>query len=149
METEIKSKILHDLNQLLEDGLSPHSISYQFEKIALVLSKENLHIEKTDCKDYYNDEELALILIMKNEALANAQFEQASKFLTIEKELLLEKGHNEYTTLKTEPYFFEYRQNGFLFHCNKRLENQRLIANLIEGYSLGHQQVASGKMLSY
>lgn len=136
MVTEMISKILNDLTQLLPDDLSLHSISYQFEKIADLLSKENLRIKKIDCKEYYEDGDLSLILLMKNEALANAQFEQASKFRFIEKELLVEKGNNEFTELKIEPFFFEYSNNCVIFHFNKRKENQRLIANLIEGYNL-------------
>ncbi|MEO7769365.1 MAG: hypothetical protein ABIS01_18170 [Ferruginibacter sp.] len=149
MAPEIISGILYDLTQLLGKDLSPHSVSYRFEKIASLLGRENLRIEKIDCREYYKDEELALILLMKNEALANGQFELASKFLYIEKELLSEKGDTEYTKLKTEPYFFEYRQNCFIFHCNKTHENQRLIANLIEGYKLGLRQTSRNKMLSY
>ncbi|MEO5891963.1 MAG: hypothetical protein ABIQ31_17075 [Ferruginibacter sp.] len=133
------SGILSDLTKLLADDLSPHLISYQFEKMAVRLSKEKLYIERTDCKEYYEDDDLSLILLMKNEALANAQFELASKFLFLEKELLEEKGNNEYTRLKTEPFFFEYRGNTLIFHFNKKKENQRLIANLIEGYNLIHK----------
>ncbi|MEO6548490.1 MAG: hypothetical protein ABIN94_10845 [Ferruginibacter sp.] len=149
METEIKSRILNELTQLLEDDLSPQIISYRFQKIAMLLDKENLRISKTDCKEYYIDEELAVILTMKNEALVNGHFEQASKFFIIEKELLMEKGEKENTKLKTEPSFFELQHDSFIFHCNKNLGNQRLIANLIEGFSLINQRTAIGKMLSY
>jgi hypothetical protein len=135
MLTEIISRILNDLTKLLADDLSPHSISYQFEKVAAFLSNENLHIEMIDCKEYYEDGDLSFILLMKNEALANAQFELASKFRFLEKELQEEKGDNEYTKLKTEPFFFEYRGNRIIFHFSKRKENQRLIANLIERYN--------------
>ncbi|MEP7110479.1 MAG: hypothetical protein ABI760_20970 [Ferruginibacter sp.] len=146
MESEIISKVLIDLTRLLAEDQFPHSISYQFEKIAVVIDKENLHIEKIDCKEYYEDGELSLILLMKNEALANAQFEQASKFLFIEKELLAEKGDTGYTQLKTEPFFFENRGNRVIFHFNRRKENQRLIANLIEGYNLVHKNPNTHKM---
>ncbi|MEJ7586945.1 MAG: hypothetical protein WKI04_05230 [Ferruginibacter sp.] len=136
MVTEKISNILIDLTNLLNDGIHPHAVSFAFEKIAISLNKENLRIETTDCKEYYEDAELALILLMKNEALSNGQFDQASKFLLIEKELRDEKGNNQYTQLKTEPFLFEFRNNRIIFHCNKRKENQRLIANLIEGHNL-------------
>ena len=147
--TEMISIILKELTNLLADDLSPHSISHQFEKMAALLTRENLHIEKTDCKEYYEDGDLSLILLMKNEALANAQFELASKFRFIENELLEEKGDNEFTQLKTEPFFFEYRSNRIIFHFNKRKENQRLIANLIEGHNLVLQKTGFYKMLTY
>lgn len=147
MVTEIISGILHDLTSLLADDLCPHSISHQFGRIATLLNKENLTIEKTDCKEYYDDGDLALILLMKNQALANAQFEQASKFHFIELELLVEKGDNEFTRLKTEKFFFEYKANRVVFHFNKRKENQRLIANLIEGYNLVHKKYNPHAML--
>jgi len=147
--TEMISIILKELTNLLTDDLSPHSISHQFEKMAALLTRENLHIEKTDCKEYYEDGDLSLILLMKNEALANAQFELASKFRFIENELLEEKGDNEFTQLKTEPFFFEYRSNRIIFHFNKRKENQRLIANLIEGHNLIRQKTGFYKVLSY
>ena len=79
--TEVISKILNELNNLLVDGLSPRSISCQFDKMATLLNRENLHIEKIDCREYYEDGDLSLILLMKNEALANAQFELAFKSL--------------------------------------------------------------------
>lgn len=149
MVPEIISRILNDLTKLLADDISPHSISYQFTKISALLSKENLPIEKIDCKEYYDDGDLSLVLLMKNEALLNSQFELASKFRFIENELLAVKGNNLYTQLKTEPYFFEYRGNCIIFHFNKRKENQRLIANLIEGYNLVHQKFCYQNMLSY
>lgn len=147
METEIVSRILNQLNELLAVGLSPHAISYQFEKTAVLLRKEKLLIKTTDCKDYYNDKDLALILSMKNEALANGQFEQALKFHFIELKLLAEKGQNEKTELKIEPFYFEFVENCFIFHFNKRKENQRLIANLIERYNLIQQKPCSDQML--
>jgi hypothetical protein len=148
MLTEIISRLLNDLTKLLADDLSPKSIICQFEKMAELLKKENLHIEKVDCKEYYEDGDLSLILLMKNEALANAQFELASKFRFLEKELLEEKGANEFTQLKTEPFFFEYRGSRVIFHCNKIKENQRLIANLIEGYNLVQKDSKSLATLS-
>ncbi len=149
MVTENLSNILNDLNHLLSDNIGPHSISYQFEKITTVLNQEDLSIEKMNCKEYYEDGDLSLILSMKNEALANGQFEQASKFCIIEKELLIEKGDTEFTQLKTEASLFEYRGSIIIFHYNKRKENQRLIANLIEGYNMAHHKSATGKMLYY
>lgn len=148
MVPDIISKILNDLTQLLADDLSPHSISYQFEKIAAVLSKEKIRIERIDCKEYYQDGDLSLILLMKNQALANAQFEQASKFRFIEMELLIEKGDNEFTQLKTEPFYFEYRGTCIIFHFNKRKVNQRLIANLIEGFNLHPANATTNKILT-
>jgi hypothetical protein len=149
MAPEKITKILNDLTKLLADDPSPHSISYQFDRMAALLSKENLRIEKIDCKEYYEDGDLSLILLMKNEALANAQFELASKFHFLETELLEEKGDNEFTQLKTEPFFFEYRSSRIIFHFNKREENQRLIANLIERHNLIHQKTRFYKMVSY
>ncbi len=149
MVPEILSHILNDLNHLLADDIGPHSISYQFGKIAMVLNQENLHIEKMNCKEYYEDGDLSLILSMKNEALENSLFEQASKFCFIEKELLAEKGDNKFTQLKTEPGFFEYKGSVIIFHYNKGKENQRLIANLIEGYNMAHHKPATTKMLYY
>lgn len=146
MAPEIISTILVDLTRLLDDNLTPHSISYQFENTAALLFRENLYIEKTDCKEYYEDGDLSLILSMKNEALENAQFELASKFHLLEKELLQEKGKTQFTELKTEPYHFEYKANRVIFHYNKKKENQRLIANLIEGYNLVHERINPGKM---
>jgi len=148
MVSEVISAILNDLTNLLSDDLTPHSISFRFEKMATVLHKENVPIEKVHCKEYYEDGDLSLILSMKNEALANAQFELASKFRLLEKELLEEKGNSEFTRLKTEPFFFEYRSNRVIFHFNKRKENQRLIANLIEGYNLVHKTTAAHEMIS-
>ena len=58
------------------------------------------------------------------------------------KELLEEKGNTEFTRLKIEPFFFEYRANRVMFHYNKKNENQRLIANLIEGYNLVHKNTS-------
>ena len=139
MVSEIISTLLNDLTKLLAEDLSPHAISLQFSKLSILLSRENLPIEKIDCKEYYEDGDLAIILLMKNEALENGQFELASKFLFLEKELLEEKGNTEFTRLKTEPFFFEFRTNRVLFHYNKKNENQRLIANLIEGYNLVHK----------
>lgn len=139
MSTEITSRILNDLTNLLIEDLSPRSISYQFEKIAALLSKGNLQIEKTDCKEYYEDSDLSLIHLMKNEAIANAHFEQATKFRMIENELLAEKGDNEFTRLKKEPFSFELKSNNVIFHFNREKENQRLVANLIEGYNLIHK----------
>jgi len=140
------TKILVDLTHLLEDDLSPHSISYRFGRTAALLFEENLYIEKVDCKEFYEDGDLALILSMKNEALANGQFELASKFQFLEQELLEEKGQNQFTELKTEPHFFEYRGDRVIFHFNKRKVNQRLIANLIEGYNLVHQKINPPKL---
>lgn len=147
MVTEIISAILNDLNTLLSDELSPHSITYRFKKAAMLLDKENVLIEKVDCKQYYEDRDLSLILLMKNEALANAQFELASKFCLLEKELLEQKGYTEFTQLKTEPFCFEYRSNRVIFHFNKHKENQRLIANLIEGYNIVHKKVNGHQMV--
>ena len=141
------SNILNELSELLADQQNPRSITYHFDKIAVQLKNENLLIETILCKEYYQDPELALILLMKNEALANAQFEQASKFRIMEKELLTEKGDSEMTRLKIEPHFFELRSNHVIFHCNKNLENQRLIANLIEGYNMAHGNAVTKKMM--
>ena len=148
MKTETISQLLNSLTQLLADDLSPHSISYQFEKIVLFLRKENIRVENIDCKEYYEDGDLSLILLMKNEALANAQFEQASKFRFIESELLAEKGDNEFTQLKTGPSFFEKGNNCIFFHFNKRKQNERLIANLIEGYNFVHEKFNYDKLHS-
>lgn len=149
METKTISQLLNNLKQLLVDDLSPHAISYQFENIAAVLMKENIGIENIDCKEYYDDDDLSLILLMKNEALANAQFEHASKFRFIEKELLAEKGDTVSTQLKTESSFFENNDSCIFFHFNKIKQNERLIANLIEGYNLVHQKINYTKMHSY
>src|SRR4051812_14144432 len=115
MLPETINRILSDLNTLLEDDLSPHTISYKFKNTVACLNQENLHIEKVECKEYYEDGDLTLVLMMKNEALVNGQFELASKFRLLEKELLEEKGCNELTQLKTEPFFFEYTNNGVIF----------------------------------
>lgn len=147
METEIVSRILNQLNELLTTGMSPHAISLQFEKTAFLLRKEKQLIRTLDCREYYNDKDLALILSMKNEALANGQFEQALKFHFIESELRAEKGESEKTELKTEPFYFEFVENCFIFHFNKRKENQRLIANLIERYNLIQQKPCADQML--
>ena len=136
METINISGLINDLNQLLVEGMSPHTITYRFENIADTLGKENLRIQHLDCKEYYDDGELSVILLMKNEALANAQFEQATKFKNLEQELLAEKGNTGLTHLKIEPTFFEQNNNCILFHFNKTKQNERLIANLIEGYNL-------------
>ena len=136
METIIISQLIQNLTQLLADGISPHTITYQFQHIADTLGKENLRIRHLDCKEYYDDEELSLILLMKNEALANAQFEQATKFKIIEQELLAGKAGASSTYLKIEASFFEQNNNCILFHFNKKRQNERLLANLIEGYNL-------------
>lgn len=138
MEKANISGLINDLNQLLIEGISPHTITYQFENIADILGKENLRIQHLYCKEYYDDEELSVILLMKNEALANAQFEQATKFKNLEQELLAYKGCTRLTLLKIEPSFFEQSNNCILFHFNKIKQNERLIANLIEGYNLLH-----------
>lgn len=148
MVTDMIPAIIKDLSNLLSDDLSPHFITHRFEKMIALLNKENVLIEKTDCKEYYEDGDLSLILLMKNDALANAQFELASKFCYLEKELRLEKGNNEFTQLKTEPFFFEYRSNRVIFHFNKNKENQRLIANLIEGYNIVRQRTNGHEMIS-
>lgn len=147
MVSEAVSKILNELTVLLDDVQSPHSISFQFERIAVLLDQAKLPVEKIDCKEYYDDEELSLILTMKNEALANGQFELASKFRFIEAELLLKKGNNKFTQLKIEQGFFEYRNSCVIFHFNTQKENERLIANLIEGYNIIHKNADSHKML--
>ena len=147
MVPESTSNILNNLTQLLLEDLSPHSISFRFNRIALLLNDAKLPIENKECKEYYDDHDLSLILGIKNEALANGQFEQASKFHLIELELLVEKGQNKFTELKIEPHFFEYKNNCLIFHFNRRKENQRLIANLIEGYNLGHKKSNSHKLL--
>ncbi|MEP7141220.1 MAG: hypothetical protein ABI707_00055 [Ferruginibacter sp.] len=116
--------------------------------MAALFRQENLRIEKIDCKEYYEDGDLSLVLLMKNQALANAQFEMASKFGLLEKELLEEKGDNQFTQLKTESFFFEYRNSRVIFHFNRKKENQRLIANLIEGHNLIYQRRGFQKMLS-
>jgi hypothetical protein len=149
MLTDRISKILNELNGLLADDLSPHSISLQFQKMTELLSNENLSLQLMNCREYYDDGDLSLVLLMKNEALANAQFELASKFGILEKELLEEKGDNEFTRLKTEPFFFEFRNNSIIFHFNKKQQNQRLIANMIEGHNLLHQRSPMPKALSY
>lgn len=136
METMIISKLIQNLTQLLADGITPHTIIYQFQHIADTLGKEDLRIQHLDCKEYYDDEELSLIFLMKNEALANAQFEQATKFKILEQELLAGKAGTGPTHLKIEPSFFEQNNNCILFHFNKKRQNERLLANLIEGYNL-------------
>lgn len=147
MVPEYISNILHELSSLLAEQQDPRSITNQFNKIAQQLQHENLLIASIPCREYYEDADLALVLLMKNQALANAQFEQASKFRIMEKELLVEKGDSALTRLKTEPYFFEYNRQGIIFHCNRNMENQRLIANLIEGYNLVHRNsIAKGMM---
>ena len=134
------NRILSDLNMLLADDLSPHIISYKFKNTVACLNEEHLQIDKVECKEYYEDGDLSLVLLMKNEAIVNGQFELASKFRLLEKELLEEKGSNEFTKLKTEAFSFEFRNNSVIFHFNKRKENQRLIANLIEGHNLHYQK---------
>ena len=134
------SKILFDLTQLLAEDLDLKTISDRFFIIAQVLEKEKLAIKKQICKEYYKDEELALILLMKNEALANSAFEQASKFMLIEQKLLLEKGISQLTQLKTEAAYFEYFNNCIVFHYNNLNEHQRLIANLIEYHNISHNK---------
>lgn len=136
METIILPQLLQQLEQLLDDDLSPHYITYQFQNIACMLIKECVRLENINCREYYDDEELSVILLMKDEALANGQFDQASKFRFIEKELLLEKGETEFTRLKTESAYFENNGRVISFHFNRLNQNQRLIANLIEGYNL-------------
>ena len=136
----IISKILYDLTQLLAEDIDLKTIAGRFFIIAQVLEKEKLSIKKQVCKDYYNDEELALILLMKNEALANSAFEQASKFILIEQKLLMEKGISQLTQLKTETAYFEYLNNCIIFHFNNLNEHQRLIANLIEYHNISHKK---------
>ncbi len=140
MVPDIVSNILLELSTLLVADISPRSISCQFDKIAQQVANANLHFGKIDCREYYEDVDLALILMMKNEAISNALFEQASTFRVMENELRVQKGLSELTSLKTEDCYFEYRNHGILFHYNKKLENQRLIANLIEGYNLVHKK---------
>lgn len=139
MTREMISKILKDFTQLLELEQSPRTISYQFDKIAAMLSAENIRIDRTECKEEYEDGDLSLILSMKNEAITNGQYELASKFHFLEMELLMEKGNTKLTQLKIEPFYFEFKNDCIFFHFNKRKESQRLIANLIEAYNIVHQ----------
>lgn len=148
METEMIPPLLSKLNQLLAEGLTHPSIIDGFENITAILARGNFLIKNIACKEYYEDGDLSLVLLMKNEALANAQFEQASKFLFMEKELLAEKGDSAFTHLKTEPSFFENSEHCILFHFNKSRQNERLIANLIEGYNLVYQRNHCHKMHS-
>ena len=136
----IISKILYDLTQLLAEDIDLKTIAGRFFIIAQVLEKEKLSIKKQVCKDYYRDEELELILLMKNEALANSAFEQASKFVLIEQKLLVEKGISQLTQLKTESAYFEYLNDSIVFHFNNFNEHQRLIANLIEYHNISHKK---------
>jgi hypothetical protein len=132
MQKDKTSSIIKALNNLLT-LTSLHAVSYEFDKIAETLKKEKLTIEIIESKSYYLIEELNSLFEMKNAA---GKFEERAMFRLKEKELLVKYVDTEAGTLKQEPSFFEYKDNGIIAYLSRNKDNERLLWNLIESYML-------------
>ncbi len=135
-------QIIHRLNSLLDPALSLHSVSYTFHQIAELLSEEGVKIIIVKSEQYYLDPTLNGIYQKKRKSIEEKDFDSAAKYRKREKELLLQKGRNEMTILRTEPEvsFFEYYNHNFLGYLSKERIKDRLIVNLLQAYNLDERE---------
>jgi hypothetical protein len=125
-------KIVDVLNNLLRDTISPHEISFEFDKIFEVLQEFKLKIEIQFTQSYYLDEELNEVLIKK--LSPTITFHEAADLRQVELQLLKEKANEPTATLKTEPSYFEYRAPNIIGFLNHTKANEKLLAQLIKDY---------------
>jgi hypothetical protein len=109
-----------------------------FHNVAEILVSEGVKIRIVRSKQYYLDPTLHNIYQNKSKAIEERDFDAAAKYRKRENELLLEKGRNEMTVLRTEPEvsFFEYYDHSFWGYLSKERIKDRLIVNLIQAYNL-------------
>ncbi len=138
MERPKIDQIIQHLNNLLDPTLSLHSVSYTFHHIAEILVEEGVKIKIVKSKQYYLDPVLNNIYQKKSKAIEERDFDTAAKYRKKENELLLEKGKNEMTILRTDPEvsFFEYYNYNFWGYLSKERIKDRLISNLMQAYNL-------------
>lgn len=127
-------QIIDNLNNLLDDTLSPHAVSFEFDKQAQKIRELKIKIKVTFTKSFYLDEELDNIHQKKIDK--NTPFDVAASLRKQELELLKQKSNEPTAILKTEPSIFEYDQPHIVAYLNSSKRNQRLLAQLVNDYQI-------------
>lgn len=135
MESSKIDTIIQQLNNLLSENHSLHSISYQFDKVAEIIRELDLKIIIIESRQYYLNAELDLLHQKQNNA---TDFGEALYYYKKEKEILERKQRQEDAVLRSEPSFFVWRNNCLIGYLGSK-KNERLIQLLIEGYNLRTQ----------
>ena len=124
--------MIEELNKLLDEVMSPHVVSYKFDKLAQAIKEQQLTITVVPCKSYYNNNELQLLLERKNEFWDNKQYDKAANVHQQLKDQLKQLEGNEDTMLYYQPSRFERNENVIIGYLNMSRANQKLLKNLIE-----------------
>ena len=131
MNTEI-NKIIDKLNSFLDEKISPHTISFEFDKLSEILRKFKLNIQVNSTKSYYLDEELNSIIEKK--FASTTPIEEALVLRQQELQMLKEKVNDQTAILKTEPSNFEYQEPFIVAYLNNSNPNEKLLTQLISDY---------------
>lgn len=127
--------IIAELNRLLKEEMSLHTVSYEFDKLAQDIRRLGMYFKVIPIIEYYLDDELTFARNKKMQAMKVGDLLTACKFWEREKVLLVEKAGTEGSILRSEPSLFDRSENLILAYLAKT-DKERLLRNLIEGYSL-------------
>ena len=133
---QIRTDLLLALNALLKDGLSPHTVSYNFDVCAETMRKHEIKIIAERTKYYFFDEELNSLYQLKNSKSVRTEFKEWLALGQQFKELKETKPKNELTLERVEPSVFEFEFPYVKAFLNPSIKNEKLIMDLITSYDL-------------
>jgi len=128
--------MMEELNNLLNESLSPHVVSFEFDKLAKNIMEQQLVITVVPCKSYYKNEKLQELLEQKNKLWNNKQFAEAARVHQQLKHKLKELEKDDDTTIFTESSRFEKDENIITAYLDLSNPNLNLLKTLVENYGL-------------
>ena len=124
------SKVLIELNTLLDDSLSPEAVSNRYDKINdRFLRPLSIKIKIKHTKEYAIDEELNSILEARR--ALKLDYRQIMLLNEQQERLLEEKGETEATQIRIEPSGFVFEDSIIVVYLNTAYDHEALIGHLI------------------
>lgn len=136
MEEARIATILAGLNNLINDELNLHTLSFEFDKLAQEIRPLGLFFRIIPTLEFYLDDELTFLHHQEKKLFAEGHLLQAIETRKRKRELLQLKEGAALKQLHREPSVFTHEQGVITARLSKTIVAERLIINLIDGYNL-------------
>lgn len=129
-------KIVAGLNNLINDKMSLHTLSFEFDNLAQEIRPLGLLFRVIPTLEYYLDDELTFLHHREKKLLAEGKLLLAIEIRKHKQQLLILKNGDALKQLHREPSVFTHEQGVIIARLNKSVIAERLLINLIDGYNL-------------
>lgn len=129
-------KIIAGLNNLINDEINLHTLSFEFDKLAQEIRPLGLFFRVIPTLEFYLDDELTFLHYQEKKLLTEGNLLLAIETRERKLQLLRLKNGDALKQLHREPSVFTCEQGVITARLNKGVIAERLLINLIDGYHL-------------